>query len=335
MDEHLDFLFDDDDAPTDGGGIRIPWSVAVSFVFHVLFIAWIVHNYHPPKAADTPAPIVRYVELMRQQPKNFTEAPGPKTATAPLTAAYSDANRKASAPQSTGTKPTTRPGDGSNTLYTPRNGGGDGRRAQAAAPPMQQAAQQPNNTQQAAQQAAAATQQLTAPSSLAELPPASTTSATIPAYRGAAGAVDLRQAIREVGKIASLGSGQQGNDLGNPGGEKGFVAEGPVSFETQWYDWGEYAEGMVNRIRVNWYGNMPPLIQTGMKGVVTIRFTIHRDGSITEVVIIKGSGVPPYDFAAKKAIELASPLAALPKDFPNETERVTAMFFYNQDPGKH
>jgi TonB family protein len=89
---------------------------------------------------------------------------------------------------------------------------------------------------------------------------------------------------------------------------------------------------MVSKIRVHWYNNMPQLIRTGMKGVVTIRFTIQRDGAITDVTILNGSTVPPYDFAAKKAIELAAPLNPLPKDFPNATERVTCIFYYNQEP---
>jgi TonB family protein len=132
--------------------------------------------------------------------------------------------------------------------------------------------------------------------------------------------------------VASLGGDQQGPDLnGAAGGEKGFAQDGPLSFESQWFDWGDYAEGMVSRIRVNWYSNMPHLIQTGLKGVVTIRFTIHRDGSITDVIILQSSGVPPYDFAAKKGIELSSPLNPLPTNFPNDTERVTAMFYYNQE----
>ena len=77
---------------------------------------------------------------------------------------------------------------------------------------------------------------------------------------------------------------------------------------------------------------MPQLLQTGLKGVVTIRFTIQRDGRLTDLTILNTSGIPPYDFAARKAIELSSPLNPLPKDFPNATERVTCMFFYNQEP---
>jgi TonB family protein len=148
----------------------------------------------------------------------------------------------------------------------------------------------------------------------------------------AASGVDWRSAIKEVGKVASLGGGH-GLDISalGGGGEKGFAQEGPLSFESQWYDWGEYAASMVSRIRVNWYGNMPQLIRSGMSGVVTIRFTIQRDGRISNIETLKSSGVPPYDFAARKAIELSSPLNALPKDFPNASERVTCMFYYNMD----
>jgi TonB family protein len=332
MDEHLDFLIDDapreDEQP---GGLRIPWSVVASFIVHVVFAVWVVLTYHPVKNADVPAPMVQYVELMRQQPKNFTEAPGKKVETAPITAPFSDANRKAAMPKPTGDTPTQRPGE-SEALYVPHTAPGDGRRAQAPSPAIRQQAQQPSQqTADGSQQASPQAQP--APSSLQ--PPVAPSS--IQPFHGAqtasAGAVNLRQAIREVSKVASLG-GDQGLDLGNGGGEKGYASEGPLSFETQWYDWGEYAEGMVNRIRVNWYEQMPTLIRTGLKGVVTIRFTIHRDGHISDVTILSTSTIPPYDFAAKKAIELSSPLNPLPKDFPNDSERVTAMFYYNSEPSK-
>jgi len=127
-----------------------------------------------------------------------------------------------------------------------------------------------------------------------------------------------------------IGGGGDGVDLGEAGGgDKGYAEQGPLSFETQWYDWGDYAQSMVSRIRVNWYANMPQLIRTGIQGVATIRFTIQRDGRITDIQVLKSSGHPPYDFAARKALELSSPLNPLPADFPNSYERVTAMFYYN------
>jgi protein TonB len=91
---------------------------------------------------------------------------------------------------------------------------------------------------------------------------------------------------------------------------------------------------MVAKIRLHWYQNMPEVIRLGLKGVVVIRFTIQRDGRITDITTLQSSGVPPFDFAAAKAIELASPLAPLPKDFPEPDERVTAAFYYNMTPPK-
>ena len=297
-------LMIDDEAPRNG----VSAGAIASIILHALVLLYLVKTYRPV-SKDAPAPpVARYVELIRQTPQ-FTEAPGPKIRSAPLTAPYSDANRAASTPHPTGDKPTNRPGEGG--IYAPRYA------TSAAAPrnaaPAPQAASQPSRAAAAA-------------------PQSPDTFVYRPTQANASGAIDWRGAIREVSKVASLGDGQQSMDLGGGGGDKGYAKDGPISFETQWYDWGEYAQSMVSRIRVNWYNNMPQIIQTGLKGVVFIRITIHRDGTITDVTILSSSGVPPYDFAAKKAIELSSPLNPLPKDFPNETERVTFGFFYNQEP---
>ena len=304
MDEPLDFVLEEKPR---GGGVSI--AVVVSVILHALFLIYIIKNYRPITADQMVTPMVHYVELIRQNPQ-FTEAPGPKVDSARLTAPLSDANRRASTPNPSGDRPTTRPGEGG--FYSP-----------------------PTQSARAAARDASSTPPATASPSLASSAEPSNSGGTFayhPAQANAQGRIDWRGAIKEVSKIASIGAGQQGIDLGNTGGEKGYAESGPLSFETQWYDWGEYAESMVSRIRVNWYNNMPQLLQTGLKGVVTIRFTIQRDGRLTDLAILNTSGIPPYDFAARKAIELSSPLNPLPKDFPNATERVTCMFFYNQEP---
>jgi len=306
-----------DDEARRGSGVSA--GVIASIIVHALILLYLIHSY-TPLSKDAPAPpIARYVELIRQNPQ-FTEAPGAKVKSAPLTAPLSDANRTASMPKPTGDRPTLRPGESG--MYAPHYAS-----AAPAPSPAGSQASGPAPQQQASPATPQQQQQLSSETFVYR--------PTQPNAAAAAGSIDWRGAIREVGKVASLGAGQQNLDLGgNAGGERGFAKDGPISFETQWYDWGEYAESMVSRIRVNWYNNMPQLIQTGLKGVVTIRFLIHRDGQIDEVTIINSSGIPPYDFAAKKAIELSSPLNPLPKDFPNDSEHVTAMFFYNQEPPK-
>ena len=310
LSEQLQFVVEDGSRR---GGVSA--AVLVSLILHTLLVIYLIRHYHPITASDVTTPMVHYVELIRQNPQ-FTEAPGPKTKTAPITAPFSDANRRASMPNPTGEKPTLRPGEGG--FYTPASKAGE---------------------EAHARQMAAAESELSAKSasSAASAPQAAPNAANggtfqyRPSQASASSGINWSNAIREVGKIASIGTGQHGVDLSGQGGEKGFAESGPLSFESQWYDWGDYAQSMVSRIRVNWYNNMPQLIQTGLKGVVTIRFTIQRNGQITDITMLSSSGAPPYDFAAKKAIELSSPLNPLPADFPNPSERVTCMFFYNQE----
>ena len=298
------------------GGLSV--SVVVSVILHAMLLIWFIRSYRAIPPAPQDVPIARYIELMKQNPSGFTEAPGPAVERAPINAPLSDRNRKASMPEPTGTQPTQRPGEGG-AIYTPpsQSAGRRGPQQQAVAPSP---GAQPQNDPSGATTGDART----APSDASLV-------YREPAKASATGVVDWRNAIREAGRSAVAGGGGDGIDLASIGGEQGFAEQGPLSFETQWYDWGEYAQGMVSRIRVNWYANMPQIIRTGMKGVVTIRFTIHRDGRISDITILKTSGIPPYDQAARKAIELSSPLKPLPKDFPNPSERVTCMFYYNME----
>jgi TonB family protein len=299
------------------GGLSL--AVLVSLVLHTAFIIWFIYSHQTTPEAKKDAPMLRYVELMqRNEPQQFTEAPGPAIDKAPMRAPLSDANRKASMPEPTGLTPTKRPGDGGN-IYTPPT---------PASAPRQQQAQRAQQPQQASVAQGGAASPAADPR---EAPPSDTfvyRESTAAKAAAASAQIDWRSAIRQV--KGPVGGGD-GIDLGNPGGggDRGNAEQGPLSFETSWYDWGPYAQSMVSRIRVNWYANMPQLIRTGIGGVVTIQFTIQRDGRITEVVVLKTSGHPPYDFAARKAIELSSPLQPLPADFPNPNERVTAMFYYN------
>jgi TonB family protein len=141
----------------------------------------------------------------------------------------------------------------------------------------------------------------------------------------------LDQAIRDAARdTAAGGVGQEGAGFPNPDG--GFVDSGPLSFDTTWYDWGPYAAEMVRRIRLNW--EIPELARLGWKGKLTIRFFILADGHVADAKIIRGSGIPPFDFAALQAILKSSPFRPLPRDLQSEREGVTVTFFYNIRPEK-
>jgi TonB family protein len=144
---------------------------------------------------------------------------------------------------------------------------------------------------------------------------------------GSSRLADLDRAIREAAQGAGSG-GEQGAGFPNPDG--GFVDSGPLSFDTTWYDWGPYAAEMVRRIKLHW--EIPSLARLGWKGKLTIRFFILADGRVEGATIIRGSGVPPFDFAALQAILKSSPFRPLPNDLGSTREGVTVTFFYNMRP---
>jgi TonB family protein len=123
------------------------------------------------------------------------------------------------------------------------------------------------------------------------------------------------------------GSGDEGAGYARQGG---FVDSGPLSFDTKGYDWGAYAAEMIRRIKRNW--EVPQLAQYGVKGRLTIRFYILKDGTVEAERIIASSGIPPFDNAAYQAISRSNPFRALPPDLGHDREGVTVTFFYNIHP---
>jgi len=132
-----------------------------------------------------------------------------------------------------------------------------------------------------------------------------------------------------LGRAGSSGTG--GDSSGDSGAgyerEGGFVDSGPLSFDTQGYDWGAYAAEMLRKIRRNW--DVPTLAHYGVKGRLVIRFFILKDGTVDAERIIASSGIPPYDNAAFQAIARSSRFRPLPADLGEEREGVTITFYYN------
>jgi len=104
---------------------------------------------------------------------------------------------------------------------------------------------------------------------------------------------------------------------------------GTLSFDTKGFDWGDYARQLYLIIKKNWYDRIPIAAYYGQKGKVFIRFVIERDGSITDLAVIRSSDISPFDLAAENAIRASNPLPALPSNFPKEREGVTFGFYYN------
>jgi TonB family protein len=86
----------------------------------------------------------------------------------------------------------------------------------------------------------------------------------------------------------------------------------------------DYLVTMNELIRRNWAQNQ------GVTANVEIRFTIHRNGTITDSVVEKPSRYPHLDREAIRAVAKTRVLPPLPREFPHNTLTVYLIFEYKQ-----
>jgi TonB family protein len=138
---------------------------------------------------------------------------------------------------------------------------------------------------------------------------------------------DRRAAFQKALKDLNSGS-YDFSGFDNPGYLQGNNY-GTLSFDTKGFDWGDYARQLYLIIKKNWYDRIPIAAYYGQKGKVFIRFVIAKNGSITDLAVIRSSEITPFDKAAENAIRASNPLPPLPSNFPKDAEGVTFGFYYN------
>jgi len=119
-------------------------------------------------------------------------------------------------------------------------------------------------------------------------------------------------------------------DVGPRGIESGTGQQmGPLFFDPEGADFTVWINHFKNEVYRNWI--VPQAALLGFRGHVDLEFTVERDGTLTDLKMLKSSGTPALDRAAANAL-MGSRLLPLPRDFgpPRITMQVT--FFYNQGP---
>jgi protein TonB len=125
--------------------------------------------------------------------------------------------------------------------------------------------------------------------------------------------------VREGSAVAETGARGQGFGL-STGGAAGSGA----SLDVADFCCPEYIVQMIERVRGNW----DPRGQSAV--VVTVKFTIERDGRITQPSVEKSSGDTALDLAAQRAVITARQLPPLPPQFTNQTLTVHLNFPYQR-----
>ena len=86
----------------------------------------------------------------------------------------------------------------------------------------------------------------------------------------------------------------------------------------------DYIQLMVQQIHASWD------YRVERPGLTVVKFTIQRDGRITDITLTRSSGFTAHDINAQRALARTRQLAPLPAQFPNATLGVQLSFDYKR-----
>ncbi len=104
-----------------------------------------------------------------------------------------------------------------------------------------------------------------------------------------------------------------------------------IALDTRETKYASYFARIKRQIELAW--NYPYEAQRkGITGELTLRFQISRDGNLTNVRLINGSGYNVLDEAALQAVKSAAPYYPFPVTIDRETLAILANFIYSPRP---
>jgi TonB family protein len=110
----------------------------------------------------------------------------------------------------------------------------------------------------------------------------------------------------------------QGFGLSSGGGGTGSV------LHTANFCCPEYVAAMLDAIRTNWDNNQQAA------GVAVVKYTIERDGRLTNIQLERSSGYQTLDYFATRALQLTRKLQPLPSAFTEPSLTVSLTFEYTR-----
>jgi TonB family protein len=102
-----------------------------------------------------------------------------------------------------------------------------------------------------------------------------------------------------------------------------------IQFDTKGVEFGPWLRRFVAQVRRNWF---VPYAAMTFRGRVVVQFNIHKDGTITELVVAGPSSIDAFNRAAHNAILGSNPTEPLPPEYPEPVAFFTVTFYYNEQP---
>jgi protein TonB len=130
----------------------------------------------------------------------------------------------------------------------------------------------------------------------------------------------ILSSLEGLEKRIQKGTGYDGLTSGATGKQMG-----PLFFDPEGADFTSWINHFKNEVYRNWI--VPQAAYLGFRGQVDIEFTVRRDGTMTEVNLLKSSGTSALDRAAQNAL-LGSRLQPLPADYGPPSVTMKVSFHY-------
>ncbi len=102
-----------------------------------------------------------------------------------------------------------------------------------------------------------------------------------------------------------------------------------LQFDTKGVEFSPWVRRFLAQVRRNW---LVPQAAMSLRGRVSVSFNVHKDGTITEIVVVGPSKIEDFNRSSLNAITASSPVQPLPAEYPDEKALITITFYYNETP---
>jgi TonB family protein len=133
----------------------------------------------------------------------------------------------------------------------------------------------------------------------------------------------LGEALRNLQKYVEK------EQFNNPNG--GLQDLGPLQFDTKGVEFGPWIRRFIAQVRRNWF---VPYAAMSMSGRVVLQFNVHKDGRITDLTVVRPSGIDSFNTSAANALAGSNPTEPLPPEYPDDKAFFTVTFYYNESPDR-
>ena len=102
-----------------------------------------------------------------------------------------------------------------------------------------------------------------------------------------------------------------------------------IQFDSKGVEFGPWLRRFQAQIYRNWF---VPYAAMSLHGHVVLTFFVHKDGSITDLQVLRPSSVEAFTNSAVNAIRGCNPTMPLPPEYPDEKAQFTVTFYFNEYP---